>query len=326
MRLSKDLISIYVSQLPARIREYLIIERGLTPPVIWTHQLGWNGSRITIPIFDRKHRLVFFKLARSPDAAEDQPKMICWPAGQSGPELYGWEHLRSPQPSQLVICEGEFDRLVLESHGIAAVTGTAGVQVFLESWATALAIVPKLYICFDRDEAGQTGVRRVASLLPKARIVELPEAVGPGGDVSDFFVRLQRSVGEFRMLLADAQPLPEAERIPALGSSALETEPRKAAKRTDDPRVARIKANVSIEAIARTYIPQFRQSGRTLVGRCIFHADSTPSLVLYPDEGRFHCYGCGTHGDAIQFLMEAECWSFSKALRALEKYLRSLEP
>lgn len=326
MVLSKDLISTYVCQMPTRIREYLISERGLTPPIIWNHQLGWNGSRITIPILDRRRRLVFFKLARGPDVEASEPKMLCWPAGQSTAELYGWEHLRSPFPSLLVICEGEFDRLLLESHGIPAVTGTAGAQVFATSWTADLARVPNLYVCYDRDEAGLAGAHRVAGLLPHVRIVELPEAVGPGGDVSDFFVRLHRTTGEFRELLADAQPHPEAPRLSE--SRHRSTKPRAgmAARLADNPRTDGIKSGVPIEAIARVYIPDLRRSGNRLVGKCIFHADSTPSLVLYPEQGRFHCYGCGTHGDVIQFLMEAECWSFSRALQALEKYLRSLEP
>jgi DNA primase len=41
-----------------------------------------------------------------------------------------------------------------------------------------------------------------------------------------------------------------------------------------------------------------RPSGRALVGRCPHpdHPDTTPSFHVYAD-GRFHCYGCGRHGD-----------------------------
>jgi len=27
------------------------------------------------------------------------------------------------------------------------------------------------------------------------------------------------------------------------------------------------------------------------------HRDSTPSFVIYPDQGRWHCFGCQAHGD-----------------------------
>ncbi|HLQ43386.1 MAG TPA: CHC2 zinc finger domain-containing protein, partial [Planctomycetaceae bacterium] len=153
---------------------------------------------------------------------------------------------------------------------------------------------------------------------------ELPEQVGLGGDVSDFLVRLGRTVADFQVLLTRAQPLPESRRS---GVTDVAQEPLKESNhRTADPRVNYLKAHVPIETIARTYVQHLRQSGRTLVGQCIFHTDTQPSLVLYPAENRFHCYGCGTHGDVIDFLMEAECWSFSKALQALEKYLQSVEP
>jgi DNA polymerase len=37
---------------------------------------------------------------------------------------------------------------------------------------------------------------------------------------------------------------------------------------------------------------------------CPFHEDHTPSLVIYDDH--YHCYVCGAHGDAIDWLMMAE--------------------
>ena len=32
---------------------------------------------------------------------------------------------------------------------------------------------------------------------------------------------------------------------------------------------------------------------------CIFHDDPGPSMVLYPQDDSFHCYGCEAHGDSI---------------------------
>jgi CHC2 zinc finger/Toprim domain len=37
---------------------------------------------------------------------------------------------------------------------------------------------------------------------------------------------------------------------------------------------------------------------------CPFHEDSTPSLHVYADH--FHCFGCGAHGDAVDWLMTVE--------------------
>jgi Toprim domain-containing protein/CHC2-type zinc finger protein len=50
---------------------------------------------------------------------------------------------------------------------------------------------------------------------------------------------------------------------------------------------------------------------------CPFHADSTPSLHIYPDH--FHCFGCGAHGDSIDWLMMVEGMNRDKALAVLER-------
>jgi hypothetical protein len=35
---------------------------------------------------------------------------------------------------------------------------------------------------------------------------------------------------------------------------------------------------------------------------CPFHKDANPSFCVGPDATRFHCFGCGAHGDAVDFL------------------------
>ena len=54
--------------LPARIRQYLN-DRGITDGIIDRHRLGWNGSRITIPISDRDGSIVGCKLAKAPSSS-----------------------------------------------------------------------------------------------------------------------------------------------------------------------------------------------------------------------------------------------------------------
>src|SRR5439155_5810700 len=126
--------------LPARLREYLNA-RGIPDPVIDGHLLGWNGRRITIPISDRDGQLAFFKLAKDPEDPSEHPKMLTSPGSRA--ELYGWEHLRE-HLARLIICEGEFDRLVLEGQGLLAVTSTGGAGVFRREWAKELAAIPEV--------------------------------------------------------------------------------------------------------------------------------------------------------------------------------------
>ena len=325
MPLNKTWPEDFARNLTAPTLNYLTHERGLSEGIIRKYKIGCWKFHITIPIFGHNGALRFFKLARLPDTPSDFPKYTCWPAGKSA-ELYGWEHLGKDKPDLLVICEGESDRLVLESHGISAVTGTCGANVFLPKWADALYSISNLFICFDRDEAGRKGAEHVAGIVSHAKIVELPEEVGPGGDITDFFVRLGKSMADFRKLLDQSKPLREGEgRNPEAQTKSTKPVNKSGIIYSSDPRIQFIKQNVSLEEIAKAYVPSLKRSGDNLVGRCPFHADTNPSLVIYPDQQRFHCYGCGTYGDVIQFLMEAECLTFPQALEALETTMRQRE-
>ncbi len=57
------------------------------------------------------------------------------------------------------------------------------------------------------------------------------------------------------------------------------------------------------------------RSGRQFKACCPFHGEKTPSFYVYDDH--FHCFGCGVHGDAISFVMQAEGRSFHEAVEAL---------
>src|SRR3989442_8051850 len=89
----------YHRSLPPHVREYLQQARGISSEVIDLHLLGWNGSRITIPIFDREGRFAFFKLAKGPNGQTDSPKMLATPGARA--ELYGWERVLA-NPERLV--------------------------------------------------------------------------------------------------------------------------------------------------------------------------------------------------------------------------------
>ena len=58
------------------------------------------------------------------------------------------------------------------------------------------------------------------------------------------------------------------------------------------------------------------RSGRQMKGCCPFHNEKTPSFYVY-DDGQYHCFGCGAHGDAISFIMQSEGASFIEAVERL---------
>ena len=59
------------------------------------------------------------------------------------------------------------------------------------------------------------------------------------------------------------------------------------------------------------------RKGRRHSGLCPFHAEKTPSFSVVDDDGFYHCFGCGVHGDAISFLREMEGLEFMEAVERL---------
>jgi DNA primase len=55
------------------------------------------------------------------------------------------------------------------------------------------------------------------------------------------------------------------------------------------------------DVVAR-FLPsvELRRAGRNWIGCCPFHEDRNPSFAAYPE--RFYCFGCGTSGDAVDFV------------------------
>lgn len=59
------------------------------------------------------------------------------------------------------------------------------------------------------------------------------------------------------------------------------------------------------------------KKGHEHSGLCPFHKEKTPSFTVNDDKGFYHCFGCGAHGSAIDFVMETEGLSFREAVDKL---------
>lgn len=57
--------------------------------------------------------------------------------------------------------------------------------------------------------------------------------------------------------------------------------------------------------------------GREHQGLCPFHKEKTPSFTVNEDKGFYHCFGCGAHGSAIDFVMNTDGLSFPEAVERL---------
>ena len=62
---------------------------------------------------------------------------------------------------------------------------------------------------------------------------------------------------------------------------------------------------------------RLRQRGRSLLARCPFHEERTPSFSVSRDKQFYYCFGCRASGTAITFLMEYDGLGFVEAVEEL---------
>ncbi|MBI2940203.1 MAG: DNA primase [Chloroflexi bacterium] len=80
--------------------------------------------------------------------------------------------------------------------------------------------------------------------------------------------------------------------------------------------IEEIKSRLSILDVVGPRVT-LRKAGRNFQGLCPFHSEKTPSFVVFPEKGNYHCFGCGANGDAFTFVMQTENLEFVEALRLL---------
>ncbi|MEI6748846.1 MAG: DNA primase [Bacteroidales bacterium] len=73
-----------------------------------------------------------------------------------------------------------------------------------------------------------------------------------------------------------------------------------------------------IEEVVSDFV-SLKRRGSGLIGLCPFHNERTPSFNVSPARGIFKCFGCGKGGNAVNFVMEHEHYTYPEALRYLAK-------
>lgn len=167
---------------------YLELVRGIGFETLVAHDIGWDGSRLTIPVRDWFGRVVNIR-RYLPHAGPGRSKMISFATGSGEARLFPIANMKWRRDEPVLVCEGEWDSLAAISRGYRAVTSTGGAKTFPESWAP-LFEGQRVRIVFDRDDAGREGARKVAeTLAPWAEEVKIVTLPAPeDSDLSDFYL------------------------------------------------------------------------------------------------------------------------------------------
>ncbi|MCX6998223.1 MAG: CHC2 zinc finger domain-containing protein, partial [Kiritimatiellaeota bacterium] len=84
--------------------------------------------------------------------------------------------------------------------------------------------------------------------------------------------------------------------------------------RVSTSEIDRIQHTTDLLALVRSRGIDLRKQGaRDFSGRCPFHQDDQASFIVSPDQGLFHCLGCGVAGNCIRFVEKFDGVSFRHA-------------
>ncbi len=86
-----------------------------------------------------------------------------------------------------------------------------------------------------------------------------------------------------------------------------------------------LRSRIDLLEVLNPYL-KLQRSGAAYKALCPFHEEKTASFIVQRGDNHYHCFGCGAHGDAIQFLMTHLKMSFIEAVESLaERFHVQLE-
>lgn len=239
-RLTQANVEAWAGALPKNLElvDWLHDHRGFTDETIERWKLGWDGQRVTIPVWDSDGKLR--NVRRYKRDAADGDKMLPLATGSEAatrlhPPIVG-------KFDELILVEGEWDMMLMQQNGFDnTLTVTSGAGIFKQDWVPDFA-GKKVTIWFDNDDAGRKGATRVANMLAPVASVAIANVPGlpPKGDATDFFAGQGRDVDELRGYLLEAVPvvnavLPKEEGTPMMVSLATASEAKHRGQRLRIP-------------------------------------------------------------------------------------------
>jgi len=212
------------------IVQYLQTDRGLTEETIKKHQLGYADGGLLEFLLEKKYdlddikgtALVQERNGKLVDFLDDAITIPYIASGSvvniRGRKMSGETKYLTPpksttrlfntdalfQADQIVVTEGEFDALLLEQMGYAAV-GCPGANVWQDSFTQYTASAKRVYIVFDNDSSGRAGLEKIQEQIGhRARGTTVPPLHGPEdhNDISDWILQQGHTQQDFENLLA----------------------------------------------------------------------------------------------------------------------------
>jgi DNA primase len=86
----------------------------------------------------------------------------------------------------------------------------------------------------------------------------------------------------------------------------------------DNNTIQNILETARIDEVVGDFVT-LKKRGANLLGLCPFHNEKTPSFTVSPRLGIYKCFGCGKGGNAVNFVMEHEHFSYPEALKYLAR-------
>lgn len=78
-------------------------------------------------------------------------------------------------------------------------------------------------------------------------------------------------------------------------------------------------ARIELVELIDGRVPLRKKSSNNYFACCPFHAEKSASFSVSQNKQFYYCFGCGAHGNAIDFLMQYDRLSFPEAVEALAK-------
>ncbi len=200
----------WIEILDLRIETYRLTKKGYLVQIK-------TPEKIAIPIRDALGNLVNIRLYHE---GAKQYKIISFAKLTGSSRLFPAQPLLGDIP--VILCEGESDTICALSHGLNAITQTSKLKNWPENHLAQFK-GRDVVIAYDADEPGQKYATFAAQVLmgtaTSIRMMQWPSFMGidesgaypesHGQDLTDYFVRHQQTVSDFKALIESAHVFAE---------------------------------------------------------------------------------------------------------------------